>query len=57
MLGYQNYEPDLDTYMSKAMYKIYSLTDVEKEEINLTDKLDLLFQDQILSAPLQDFQS
>lgn len=33
MLGYENYEPDLDTYMSKAMYKIYSLSDTEKEKI------------------------
>lgn len=33
MLGYENYEPDLDTYMSKAMHKIYSLTEKEKENI------------------------
>lgn len=33
ILGYENYEPDLDTFMSKAMASVYEMTDLEKIEI------------------------
>ena len=33
LLGYENYSPDLDTYMSEAMASIYSKTDIELDKI------------------------
>jgi hypothetical protein len=33
LLGYEKYEPDLDTFMSKAMAAIYDLSERDKEQI------------------------
>ncbi|HVW16049.1 MAG TPA: DUF262 domain-containing protein [Mucilaginibacter sp.] len=33
LLGFQNYSPDLDSFMSKAMARIYDLSDAEKNSI------------------------
>ncbi|OWY22359.1 hypothetical protein B6N25_07155 [Sphingobacteriales bacterium TSM_CSS] len=41
LFGYENYQPDLDTFMSKAMAAIYRMNEEEKEKIKADYKAAL----------------
>lgn len=45
LLGYENYQPDLDTFMSKAMSEIYKMNEdkLKKIEDDFTQSMDLIY--------------